>query len=686
MRISQALNLFTHLLALVGFFAISITGQVDPISISVFLGSLILSFINERFKKRYYLSQRVITALAIILLIYVFMSVILLGVGIFDAILTFLIFTQVLKLLGSKGMRDIIQIFILSFFQFLTGTILTVDFSYGVAFVVYVALALWAIIAFSMKKESVEASSDDDPEIVTPLFLVITGGASFVIFLFTALIFISVPRLGSGFLTTDFIKPEALSTGFSDEVKLGQVGQIKLDSSPVMRIRILNRDPKTLNQPIYWRGIALDEFDGNVWRTDGFDRKVYVKNREGIIKVKEEAKNKAVYQEVVTEPIDTYVLFAGSVPLGFQAVEWDRIESVNDSYILPNKVSYRLKYMAYSDLSITSDNKLRKDSGDYAASIKKQYLQLPKLSSRIEELAKKITSSDKNVYDKAESIKEYLIENMNYTITLENGTAGFPLEDFLFKNKSGHCEYFATAMVVLLREVGVPARIVNGFLGGEWNNYGKFFLVRKSNAHSWVEVFFPQHGWVLFDPTPSGDERLSSKGELFFIASYLDYLKYRWSRYIVDFGQKDQIHLLSQIQDNWRWQKNRVQNKVSFNFIKANGKWGIVAMFGALVVLIIASKPEVKFLLSYVRKRPNEKASIMYEKALVVLSKKGFKKSDFVAPKEFANSVMRDGRAGFRTFGDFTEKYLDLRFGDGGIKADLEELEKLLDKLKKEIK
>src|ERR1700756_2334847 len=200
MRTSQALNLFTHLLALVGFFAISITGQVDTISISIFLISLVLSFINERFNKRYYLNQKVITALAIILLIYVFTSIILLGVEIFNGILTFLVCTQVLKLLGPKGMRDIIQIYILSFFQFLAGTILTVDFSYGIAFIIYVALALWAIIAFNMKKESIEASSDDDSKIVTPLFLGMTGGASFVIFMFTALIFISVPRLGNGFL------------------------------------------------------------------------------------------------------------------------------------------------------------------------------------------------------------------------------------------------------------------------------------------------------------------------------------------------------------------------------------------------------------------------------------------------------------------------------------------------------
>ena len=110
-------------------------------------------------------------------------------------------------------------------------------------------------------------------------------------------------------------------------------------------------------------------------------------------------------------------------------------------------------------------------------------------------------------------------------------------------------------------------------------------------------------------------------------------------------------------------------------------------MITALVAWIFLSKPEAKLLFGYVRKKPDEKASILYKKALVLLSKKGFKKADFVAPKEFANSVAQSGRAGFlRTFGEFTEKYLNLRFGDGGIKSDFKELEKLLDKLKSEIK
>ena len=78
---------------------------------------------------------------------------------------------------------------------------------------------------------------------------------------------------------------------------------------------------------------------------------------------------------------------------------------------------------------------------------------------------------------------------------------GDPIGDFLFRYRSGHCEYFATAMVLMLRSQGIPARFVTGFLGGENNRLG-YYIVRQSNAHAWVEAYLPDSGWTVFDPTP----------------------------------------------------------------------------------------------------------------------------------------------------------------------------------------
>ncbi|HEX9831240.1 MAG TPA: DUF3488 and transglutaminase-like domain-containing protein [Thermodesulfobacteriota bacterium] len=685
MKISQALNLFAHLVALMGFLGICITGYVGPISITIFIASLGLSFINERFQKQYYLSQKVVTALAFILLVYVFLSVVLFSSEVFNVILSFLIYTQALKLLGRKDMRDFIQIYILSFFHFLAGTILTVDFSYGIAFIAYVSVALWAIMVFSMKKESIEASSKDDPELVTPLFLSSTVIISFGIFMFTALIFVSIPRISTGFLVSSFVKPQALKSGFSDEVKLGQVGEIKLDGSPVMRVKILNKNPESFREYFYWRGIALDYFDGRTWKISEADYKIYKDNREGVIRVREES-DKLLYQEIVTEPLDTDILFAVSLPVGFQGVPGGRLEEANDSYILASRVSYRLKYIAYSDLSAPSPKELTKANENYPISITRRYLQLPVLRDRTRELANQITGLDRTPYDKAVSIRRYLVSNMNYTRTLQKGKSDFPVEDFLFENKAGHCEYFATAMVVLLREVGIPARIVNGFHGGEWNDYGKFFLIRESNAHSWVEVYFPKHGWVSFDPTPASESEFAASGGLFLLSSYVDYLRYRWSRYIVDFSQRDQVIIFQGIRNNWTWQKSKLESKVDFQLRDLNKRWLVALLFLVLVTWAIYTRSDLKHFFSYQRKKPVERASSMYKKALLLLSKKGFSKSEFATPREFARIVMKTRGRELQTFSEFTERYLNLRFGGGYITHELKELENLWERLKKEVK
>ena len=152
MRVSNALTVFTHLLALAGFLSLSLTGAVGPPVIAVFSFSLVLSFYNERYGKGYYLGRGISTLLALLLVLYAALGVFLMGVEPFKGILEFLILVQVLKLLGRKNMRDIMQIYALSFFQFIAGTIITVNFSYAAAFVIYIAVAVCAVIVFEMRR------------------------------------------------------------------------------------------------------------------------------------------------------------------------------------------------------------------------------------------------------------------------------------------------------------------------------------------------------------------------------------------------------------------------------------------------------------------------------------------------------------------------------------------------------
>jgi len=147
--------------------------------------------------------------------------------------------------------------------------------------------------------------------------------------------------------------------------------------------------------------------------------------------------------------------------------------------------------------------KARTAGTEYSESIQRLYLQLPEnLDPRIPQLARKITATADNSYDKSIVLESYLRRNFGYTLNLSGKPGADPLAQFLFVTKAGHCEYFASAMAVMLRTLGIPSREVNGFLPGQFNDLAGDYIVRGSDAHSWVEAYFPGSGWITFDPTP----------------------------------------------------------------------------------------------------------------------------------------------------------------------------------------
>ena len=102
-------------------------------------------------------------------------------------------------------------------------------------------------------------------------------------------------------------------------------------------------------------------------------------------------------------------------------------------------------------------------------------------------------------------MEQYLSTHFRYTLELPRSLPQDPLANFLFERKKGHCEYFASSMAVMLRSLHIPSRIVTGFRGGEFNDLTGQYVVRASDAHSWVEAYFPGSGWISFDPTPAGN-------------------------------------------------------------------------------------------------------------------------------------------------------------------------------------
>jgi hypothetical protein len=179
------------------------------------------------------------------------------------------------------------------------------------------------------------------------------------------------------------------------------------------------------------------------------------------------------------------------------------------------------------------------------------YLRLPPLSERMLALADSLARGRGTDYDRAVAVRDYLRSRFGYTLDLPRSAREASLEHFLFVRREGHCEYFSTAMAVLLRVMGVPARNVNGFLGGEWNEFGSYLTVTQNQAHSWVEVWFPRYGWVIFDPTPAAAAGQTTGARTWMspLRSLLDGLEHRWGKWVLDFDLETQVGLVRRAAD-----------------------------------------------------------------------------------------------------------------------------------------
>jgi hypothetical protein len=150
----------------------------------------------------------------------------------------------------------------------------------------------------------------------------------------------------------------------------------------------------------------------------------------------------------------------------------------------------------------------------------------------------------------AVALERWFQEEFSYTLVLPRTPAEATLEHFLLNRRAGHCEYFSTAMAVLLRTQGVPTREVNGFLGGEWSDLGDYLAVTQNQAHAWLEVWFPGVGWVPFDPTPAGAGTGMAGTAWFWPGRFLfDALQHRWNKWVLDYSFQTQFDLLNRGQD-----------------------------------------------------------------------------------------------------------------------------------------
>ncbi len=428
------------------------------------------------------------------------------------------------KFLEEKRFRDFMQIYVISVFLLAGSSLLSLDAVFLFYFIGLVSLltATTVLLAYYSQDSAMALKRSTAVKVISNSLLIFLVSVPV-----TLLMFIILPRTNYPLL--DFLnKGAAANTGFSDDVRLGRISGIQEDPTIILRVSMEKVDEDLL----YWRGIVLDHFDGASWRSSP--------KKTGDMGMRSDIPGARVWQIIYLEPYGNKYFFALDKPI---AVPSRRVQKYSDlTCSRPYGITKRTKYQALSALGAVLP---AKDID------RNMYLQLPgKGLERTEALVKRLFPGR----DKEATIRAVLkfLRDGDYRYSLKNlPLSPDPLETFLFERKYGNCEYFASAMAVMLRMADIPSRLVGGYRGGDYNGMGGYYLVPQKNAHVWVEAYLDGKGWIREDPTPAAPESFAAplKGDMLQrVRLLLDAISYYWNASVINYDFESQMSLLMKLE------------------------------------------------------------------------------------------------------------------------------------------
>jgi transglutaminase-like putative cysteine protease len=672
MNFSTYFRAFSYAMIAVAMLALVLAGGLSSALALLFLGVMVGSWILEN--TRWQLPERY--GLGIVLLsIPLFYAdwhfqknmgepVERLGV---TALAHLIVFLSAVKLLQVKKDRDWVFLYLISFFEVLLAAGLSFSPVFLGTLTLYLLCGLSAVTAFEIQKARRSLAYTETRLLVPPDSRVFkkAGRRSWrhseaarlpfvavallvLIFALALPLFLIAPRSGAAALTrsggglSNFI-------GFSESVTLGQIGTLKKDDGLVMRVRVEESDSL---RDLRWRGVALDEFTGNGWKKSIQARQAEpVQERGGLYQLgTTEALHRLTTQTFFLEPLESAVIFAAPRVVAIQGdLPFVRVDG--EGGVQSRRHDFeRIMYKAISDTDEPRMDELRNDLRPYSPAFYR-YLQLPeKLDRRIGQLATTmiLNANANNRYDAAKAIESQLQRDYGYSLDMK-ASGPDPLSDFLFNIKAGHCEYFSTAMTVLLRTHGIAARVVNGFLPGEYNETAGAYTVRQSDAHSWVEVYFPEtRSWVTFDPTPSaGRVEPVRTGFTAQLQKYGEALELLWFQYVVGYDKQEQRSLATSLHNQVFDYGRMITNTLGTiqSYLTGNVLSLLIALLAlALLVLSLLFGKRVWRLLRGRRLDAEGDGRTyssvqFYERLISLMEQRGLSRDRHLTPLEFAQTL-----------------------------------------------
>ena len=660
MTFERQFFLASHGLALIGVLGLALTDEVSLVYVVIALACLGWSAWRTHGGQGFDLDSRVANAASLGLLAIVVVRVANGSLAPIRGIAEFLLVLLALKMIAPKADRDWMQIYVLAFFDLVAASALTVELTFATVFLAYLLLAPWVMTLFHLRREVAAAGEEhrlrEEAFVDASLFRGIVG-VTVVLFLSTLAVFVFFPRMGAGFFANPLGRSSGLS-GFSDSVELGDVASLQLDSSVAMRVAV---DPPDAirGMPRYWRGAVLDDFDGRKWsRTSHRYRPLDRVFPSGFYTGARARERFKIREEFILEAMDVPAILVLGRPLEirgrFAGILMDELGNLRGAFP-PSRIRYDVVAALDGDRTPPTPGTL----------------ELPKLDPRIREFAEERTAGAGNAAARANALLQVFRKGFRYSLEPNDVEGADPLARFLFETRVGHCEYFASSLAVLLRAVGIPARIANGYRGGEWNEYGGYFVVRQSDAHSWVEAWIDGE-WQTLDSTPAGAPSAPSAR----LSAWIDAARMRWYRYVVNYGASDQVEMAFAVRDGSRrlW-----QTLGAFSLSDAirrwragersESRWPLVALAAVLLGAVVFAwrRRSVKRVEDLVVRPGTEE----YRRLLALLGKRGLQKGDADTADEFYERISSSLGSTAPPVAELTALYQAARFsGDAATAED----------------
>ena len=585
---------------------------------------------------------------------------------------------QGLQLIDARPRRTEFLLVALALFQVILASNLTDSVFFPPLLIAFLFAAAWTLMVHTLRADAAEAGDRQAANLaLTPSLFRVTLLASSASVAIALVLFVLLPRLHSSVLQAPNLGQGFATSGFSDRVSLGDIGRIRKDSTVVLRVETLEGEaPGMLDA--YWRGLAFDHFDGKTWSVTPPNKTRVPGSAEIGIWLKSSGGPANLVQRILREPVQGGVLFGMAGAREFQGSVHRLERDINGGLYAAGQAGDRLRYSVASRRMRWSDEQLRADvttpPRENRGAIPRRegtgerHLQLPELSGAVAALARAITEGAATDAERVRALEQYLLKNGRYSDTppvVEPDAERSPLEAFLFDAMEAHCEYYASALVVLARSIGIPARLVNGFAGGRENKLGGFVELSRSHAHAWVEVHYERAGWVRYDATPP-DLRQRAEGAIAFderVRQLASAMEYWWFQRVVGFDRSDQMSALRRGWLAWRDFSNSPgsaavaprSKRDGFAF-EASWRKSVLASVG-LVTLVV--------LLWRIRAARSQTAvPSYYGHALRTLSRRGLRRDPAASARDFARASSEElPEHAAAAFSRLTESYLCERFG-----------------------